>query len=82
MRKGGKQVMKKKIAVVLTALMVMAMGTTAFAATSPTTKTSETTTAEATAYANVTVAAGGIVGIDGVASTAAPTVKAVTTASG
>ena len=71
--------MKKKIAVVLTALMVMAMGTTAFAATSPTTKTSETTTAEATAYANVTVAAGGIV-IDGVASTAAPTVKAVTTA--
>lgn len=31
--------MKKKIAVVLTALMVMAMGTTAFAATSPTTKT-------------------------------------------
>ena len=78
-RKGGKQVMKKKIAVVLTALMVMAMGTTAFAATSPTTKTSETTTAEATAYANVTVAAGGIV-IDGVASTAAPTVKAVTTA--
>ena len=35
--------MKKKIAVVLTALMVMAMGTTAFAATSPTTKTSETT---------------------------------------
>ena len=57
--------MKKKIAVVLTALMVMAMGTTAFAATSPTTKTSETTTAEATAYANVT---------------AAPTVKAVTTA--
>ena len=27
-RKGGKQVMKKKIAVVLTALMVMAMGTT------------------------------------------------------
>ena len=39
--------MKKKIAVVLTALMVMAMGTTAFAATSPTTKTSETTTAEA-----------------------------------
>ena len=75
-RKGGKQVMKKKIAVVLTALMVMAMGTTAFAATSPTTKTSETTTAEATAYANVTVAAGGIV-IDGVASTAAPTVKAV-----
>ena len=69
--------MKKKIAVVLTALMVMAMGTTAFAATSPTTKTSETTTAEATAYANVTVAAGGIV-IDGVASTA--TVKAVTTA--
>ena len=68
--------MKKKIAVVLTALMVMAMGTTAFAATSPTTKT---TTAEATAYANVTVAAGGIV-IDGVASTAAPTVKAVTTA--
>ena len=75
-RKGGKQVMKKKIAVVLTALMVMAMGTTAFAATSPTTKTSETTT---TAYANVTVAADGIV-IDGVASTAAPTVKAVTTA--
>ena len=71
--------MKKKIAVVLTALMVMAMGTTAFAATSPTTKTSETTTTEATAYANVTVAAGGIV-IDGVASTAAPTVKAVTTA--
>ena len=71
--------MKKKIAVVLTALMVMAMGTTTFAATSPTTKTSETTTAEATAYANVTVAAGGIV-IDGVASTAAPTVKAVTTA--
>ena len=65
--------MKKKIAVVLTALMVMAMGTTAFAATSPTTKTSETTTTEATAYANVTVAAG-------VASTAAPTVKAVTTA--
>lgn len=64
--------MKKKIAVVLTALMVMAMGTTAFAATSPTTKTSETTTAEATAYANVTVAAGGIV-IDGVASTAAQT---------
>ena len=47
--------MKKKIAVVLTALMVMAMGTTAFAATSPTTKTSETTTTEATAYANVTV---------------------------
>ena len=45
-RKGGKQVMKKKIAVVLTALMVMAMGTTAFAATSPTTKTSETTTAD------------------------------------
>ena len=78
-RKGGKQVMKKKIAVVLTALMVMAKGTTAFAATSPTTKTSETTTTEATAYANVTVAAGGIV-IDGVASTAAPTVKAVTTA--
>ena len=78
-RKGGKQVMKKKIAVVLTALMVMAMGTTAFAATSPTTKTSETTTTEATAYANVTVAADGIV-IDGVASTAAPTVKAVTTA--
>ena len=78
-RKGGKQVMKKKIAVVLTALMVMAMGTTAFAATSPTTKTSETTTTEATAYANVTVAEGGIV-IDGVASTAAPTVKAVTTA--
>ena len=71
--------MKKKIAVVLTALMVMAMGTTAFAATSPTTKTSETTTTEATAYANVTVAEGGIV-IDGVASTAAPTVKAVTTA--
>ena len=71
--------MKKKIAVVLTALMVMAMGTTVFAATSPTTKTSETTTAEATAYANVTVAAGGIV-IDGVASTATPTVKAVTTA--
>ena len=71
--------MKKKIAVVLTALMVMAMGTTAFAATSPTTKTSETTTAEATAYANVTVAADGIV-IDGVASSAAPTVKAVTTA--
>ena len=71
--------MKKKIAVVLTALMVMAMGTTAFAATSPTTKTSETTTTEATAYANVTVAADGIV-IDGVASTAAPTVKAVTTA--
>ena len=67
--------MKKKIAVVLTALMVMAMGTTVFAATSPTTKTSETTTA----YANVTVAAGGIV-IDGVASTATPTVKAVTTA--
>ena len=78
-RKGGKQVMKKKIAVVLTALMVMAMGTTAFAATSPTTKTSVTTTTEATAYANVTVAEGGIV-IDGVASTAAPTVKAVTTA--
>lgn len=78
-RKGGKQVMKKKIAVVLTALMVMAMGTTAFAATSPTTKTSETTTTEATAYANVTVAADGIV-IDGVASTAAPTVKTVTTA--
>lgn len=51
--------MKKKIAVVLTALMVMAMGTTAFAATSPTTKTSETTTTEATAYANVTVAADG-----------------------
>ena len=48
--------MKKKIAVVLTALMVMAMGTTAFAATSPTTKTSETTTTEATAYANVTTA--------------------------
>lgn len=71
--------MKKKIAVVLTALMVMAMGTTAFAATSPTNKTSETTTTEATAYANVTVAEGGIV-IDGVASTAAPTVKAVTTA--
>ena len=71
--------MKKKIAVVLTALMVMAMGTTAFAATSPTTKTSETTTTKATAYANVTVAEGGIV-IDGVASTAAPTVKAVTTA--
>ena len=68
--------MKKKIAVVLTALMVMAMGTTAFAATSPTTKTSETTTTEATAYANVTEAADGIV-IDGVASTA---VKAVTTA--
>lgn len=71
--------MKKKIAVVLTALMVMVMGTTAFAATSPTTKTSETTTTEAAAYANVTVAADGIV-IDGVASTAAPTVKAVTTA--
>ena len=47
--------MKKKIAVVLTALMVMAMGTTVFAATSPTTKTSETTTTEATAYANVTL---------------------------
>ena len=61
--------------------MVMAMGTTAFAATSPTTKTSETTTAEATAYANVTVAAGGIV-IDGVASTAAPNCKSCYNSSG
>lgn len=72
--------MKKKIAVLFTALMVMAMGTTAFAATSPTTKTTDTTTTEATSYANVTVAAEGGVVIDGVASTVAPTVTAVTTA--
>lgn len=70
--------MKKKVAALLTAIMVMAMGTTAFAA-SPTTTTTDTTTTTATAYADVTIAGNGVV-IDGVASNVAPTITAVTTA--
>lgn len=70
--------MKKKVAALLTAIMVMAMGTTAFAA-SPTTTTTDTTTTTATAYADVTIASNGVV-IDGVASNVAPTITAVTTA--
>ncbi len=70
--------MKKKVAALLTAIMVMAMGTTAFAA-SPTTTTTDTTTTTATAYADVTIASNGVV-IDGVASNVTPTITAVTTA--
>ena len=70
--------MKKKVAALLTAIMVMAMGTTAFAA-SPTTTTTDTTTTTATAYADVTIASNGVV-IDGVASDVTPTITAVTTA--
>ena len=69
--------MKKKIAALLTAVMVMAMGTTAFAATSPTTTTTDTSTQEATTYANVSN--GGVV-IDGVVSDVQPTIEAVTNA--
>lgn len=71
--------MKKKIAALLTALMVMAMGTTAYAAISPTTTTTDTNTTTASSYANVTVAENGVV-IDGVASTVAPSITAVTEA--
>lgn len=71
--------MKKKVAALLTAIMVMAMGTTAMAAPSATTTTTDTTTTTATAYADVTVASNGVV-IDGAASNVTPTITAVTTA--
>lgn len=71
--------MKKKIAVLLTSLMVMAMGTTtAFAATSPTTQTSQPQATTATSYANVSVPTGGVV-INGVVVDTVPTITPVTT---
>lgn len=70
--------MKKKIAALLTAVMVMAMGTTALAAPSPTTDTNTDNT-PATSYADVTIPSGGVV-INGQVSDVVLNITAVTNA--
>lgn len=69
--------MKKKIAIVLAAVMVMSMGTTVFAAKSPSTETTVTTDTVAGNYSNVSVFAGGVK-MDGKDVAEVPQITAVT----
>ncbi|MGN0351053.1 MAG: hypothetical protein ACI4ES_05315 [Roseburia sp.] len=71
--------MKKKLAGLLAAVMVLATGITAYAAPSASTATADTTGAEATVASlatGVSVSAGGVK-IDGADSTVTPTIKVV-----
>ena len=78
-RKEEKDVMKKKLAVLLATVMVLAMGTTAMAAPSATTATADKTGATETAAAlsdGISVTKGSVK-IDGADSDVVPTLKAV-----
>ena len=68
--------MKKKIAMLLVVVMMMLMGTTAFAAESPTTDTSGTTDSDATDYGNAHIAGDSVV-VNGVVIPKVPEVNHV-----
>ena len=68
--------MKKKIAMLLVVVMMMLMGTTAFAAESPTTDTSGTTDSDATDYGNAYIAGDSVV-VNGVVIPKVPEVNHV-----
>lgn len=68
--------MKKKIAMLLVVVMMVLMGTTAFAAESPTTDTSDTTDSDATDYDNVLMSGDSVV-VNGIVVSEVPEVKPV-----